>query len=100
MIKPKGDVCCVLFAIMANDWQQACDFGMKRKTGPHCTVCMHRERAQIDLGLARRVSVIALSKRFGLGHDSLYRHRANHMTPQLRASLLAGPEIELDLDRL
>jgi hypothetical protein len=61
---------------------------------------MHRERASIDLGLARRVSVTALSKRYQLGHDSIYRHAKNHLTPQLRASLLAGPDCDLDLDRL
>ena len=40
-----------------------------------CTVCRHRERASIDLGLARGVSVRALAKRFKLSTDALYRHQ-------------------------
>jgi hypothetical protein len=71
------------------------------KRGPQCTVCRHREHAAIDLGLARGVSLGALARRYGVGPDSLYRHRLNHLPPQLRAKLLAGPDIEgVDLDRL
>lgn len=66
-----------------------------------CTVCRHRERAAIDLALARKVSVDAIAKRYKLGRDALYRHAKNHLPAQLRAKLLAGPSIEgLDLDRL
>lgn len=69
--------------------------------GRQCTVCRHREHAAIDLALARGVSLGALAKRYGLGPDSLQRHRLNHLPPQLRATLLAGPDIEgVDLDRL
>jgi hypothetical protein len=71
------------------------------KTGPRCTVCAHREHAGIDLALARGVSAYALAKRYDLGHDALYRHARNHLPPQLRAKLIAGPSIEgVDLDRL
>ena len=66
-----------------------------------CTVCRHRERAQIDLGLARGVSAYALAKRFRISSHALYRHAKRHLTAQLRASLLAGPSIEgVDLDKL
>lgn len=66
-----------------------------------CTVCRHRERAQIDLGLARGVSAYALGKRHRLSADALYRHAKRHLSAQLRAALLAGPSIEgVDLDRL
>ncbi|MGV3553201.1 hypothetical protein [Rhizobium sp.] len=68
--------------------------------GPKCTICDHRERAAIDLGLARGVSIAALSQRYGVGTDALRRHGKNHLPPQLRAKLIAGPAIELDLDRL
>lgn len=65
-----------------------------------CSICKHRELAAIDLALARGVSVGALAKRYQLGPDSLYRHR-HHMPEQLKAKLLAGPDIEgVDLDRL
>jgi hypothetical protein len=66
-----------------------------------CTVCSHREHAAIDLGLARGVSVRALAKRYRLGSDSIYRHAKAHLPPQLRAALIAGPDIEgVDLDKL
>jgi len=70
------------------------------KRGPQCTVCQHRERAGVDLALARGVSVRALAKRYGLGRDSLYRHAKAHLPPQLRASLIAGPDLDIDLDKL
>lgn len=68
---------------------------------PKCSVCSHRERAALDLALARGVSVRALGRRYRLGIDSLYRHSKNHLPPQLRAKLIAGPDIEgVDLDHL
>lgn len=70
------------------------------KTGRSCTVCQHRERAGIDLAIARGVSMNALAKRYGLGADSLGRHSRRHMPPQLRAALIAGPALDIDLDRL
>lgn len=70
------------------------------KIGRQCTVCQHRERAGIDLALARGVSVRALASRYKLGRDALYRHQKNHLPPQLRASLIAGPDLDIDLDKL
>jgi transposase-like protein len=68
--------------------------------GRSCTICAHRERAAIDLGLARGVSVTALARRYDLGTDAIYRHRKGHLPAQLRAKLIAGPDTEIDLDRL
>jgi hypothetical protein len=65
-----------------------------------CTVCSHREHAGIDLALARGVSVTAIARRYKLGTDSLYRHSKAHLPPQLRAALIAGPELDIDLDKL
>src|SRR5436190_7035986 len=66
----------------------------------YCTVCKHRECAAIDLGLARGVSTRALAKRYKLHDDALLRHRRNHLPPQLRAKLIAGPDLSIDLDKL
>lgn len=66
----------------------------------YCTVCKHRERAGIDLGLARGVSTRALSRRYKLHEDALLRHRKNHLPPQLRAALIQGPDLDIDLDKL
>jgi transposase-like protein len=52
------------------------------------------------LGLARGVAVSALARRYGISSDILYRHRKRHIPPQLRARLIAGPDIEIDLDKL
>jgi transposase-like protein len=73
---------------------------MSARQVTQCTVCKHRERAAIDLAVARGVSVTALAKRYSVGSDSIYRHRRAHMPAQLRAKLLAGPDLEVDLDRL
>jgi len=68
--------------------------------GRACKCCQHRERAAIDLALARGVSTAAVGKRYGISSDSVYRHRRNHLPPQLRAKLIAGPDIDIDLDKL
>ena len=70
------------------------------KRGPACSVCSHRERAAIDLALARHVSVTAISRRYKISTDILYRHARNHLPAQLRAKLLAGPDTDIDLDKL
>src|SRR5262249_32349728 len=70
------------------------------KPGPQCSICKHREHAVIDLALARGVSVAALARRYGISTDILYRHRKAHIPPQLRAKLIAGPDTDIDLDKL
>lgn len=67
---------------------------------PACKTCSHRERAAVDLALARGVSVRALATRYQLTRDSLYRHAKLHLPPQLRAKLLGGPDLPIDLDQL
>jgi hypothetical protein len=73
----------------------------KRGLRIQCKCCLHRELAGINLALARGVSVRALARRYRLSIDSLFRHRQNHLPPQLRASLIAGPDLDgVDLDKL
>jgi hypothetical protein len=68
---------------------------------PYCTVCEHRERAAIDVAIARGISLAALAKRYRLGKDSLWRHKTRHQPAQLKARLLAGPDLAgIDLDKL
>jgi hypothetical protein len=73
---------------------------MAKHKRQQCRCCLHRELAGIDLALARGVSVRALARRYRLSIDSLFRHRKNHLPPQLRASLIAGPDLDIDLDKL
>ena len=69
--------------------------------GRRCQVCEHPDRAKIELGLARKVSVPQLARKFEVSQDALYRHRDKHMPPQLKASLMAaGRPTEIDLDEL
>jgi hypothetical protein len=43
----------------------------------------------------------AISRRYGVSTDALYRHARAHLSATLRAKLLAGPSVEgVDLDRL
>jgi hypothetical protein len=74
--------------------------GRMTKRGPQCTICAHREHAAIDLALVRGVAVRALARRYKVGSDSIYRHAKAHLPPQLRAALLAGPDTDIDLDKL
>jgi hypothetical protein len=72
-----------------------------KRTGIRCGICLHRELAGINLALARGVSMGALARRYAVSQDALYRHTRNgHLPPQLRAALLAGPDLDIDLDRL
>jgi hypothetical protein len=62
---------------------------------PRCSVCRHKERRTIDLGLARGVSVSALAQHYGLSTDALYRHvNANHTPARDKAALIAGPDMQ------
>jgi transposase-like protein len=70
------------------------------KRSTQCTVCGHREHAAIDLALSRGVSVTAIARRYKISTDSLYRHSKAHLPPQLRAQLVAGPDLDIDLDKL
>ncbi len=73
---------------------------MERRAGK-CKVCLHREATAVNVALARGVSVRALSKRYTLSVDSLYRHARRHLPPQLKARLIAGPALEgVDLECL
>jgi hypothetical protein len=76
------------------------DNGPRQRGTRRCTVCQHRERAAIDFALARGMSCRAIGKRYDLGPDAVWRHSHNHLPPTLRAKLLAGPETDIDLDRL
>ena len=65
-----------------------------------CTVCTHREHAAIDLALAWGVSTLALSRRYKLHNDALYRHRRAHLPAQLKAKLLTARELDIDIEAL
>lgn len=69
--------------------------------GNRCTVCDHADRASIELGLANKVPIRVLGKRYGLHQDAVYRHGKNHMPPELHAQLMTrGRLTAADLENL
>ncbi len=56
--------------------------------GSPCKVCEHPDRASIELGLANKVPIRVLGKRYGLSSDSVWRHGQRHMTADLHIQLM------------
>jgi hypothetical protein len=56
-----------------------------------CKVCRSEHRARIEMLRVGGASLRSLSERFGLHRDAIWRHCQLHVTPERRASLLAGP---------
>lgn len=71
------------------------------KRGSPCTVCAHEKRHQIEIGLVHGVSGRVLGERFDLSKDAILRHARNHLSPQVRAGILAAQAPSaIDLDAL
>lgn len=69
--------------------------------GPACTVCNHPDRASIELGLANKVPIRVLGKRYGLSSDSVWRHGQRHMSAELHSQLMTrGRMTPADLENL
>lgn len=69
--------------------------------GSPCKVCEHPDRASIELGLANRVPIRVLGKRYGLSADSVHRHGKNHMSAELHGQLMTrGRMTPQDLENL
>lgn len=71
------------------------------KRGKQCTVCAHKARHQIEIGLANGMSAVALAQRFSVSKDAIFRHSHNHLTPQMRAAILTAQKPSaVDLEAL
>lgn len=57
--------------------------------GRNCHVCQHERRAEMELRLANGTPVRIVADKYGVGRDSCFRHRKNHMPPELIAQLQA-----------
>ena len=66
---------------------------MSRKAEPNgkCTICAHPQRYQIELAIVSGVSRRAIGKKYGLSSDAVWRHGRNHVPPERRTELVAGP---------
>jgi hypothetical protein len=60
-------------------------------SSPRCTVCRHEHRWRIELLRAGGASLDALANKFGVERDAIWRHWHNHVSPEAKASFLAGP---------
>jgi hypothetical protein len=71
------------------------------RQGSPCQVCEHPDRASIELGLANKVPIRVLGKRYGIHHDAVHRHGRNHMSAELHAQLMTrGRMTPADLENL
>lgn len=71
------------------------------KTGPKCSICSHKSRHQIEIGLAHGIAHNALARRFNISADAVGRHAANHVSPALKAAILtAQAPSSIDLEAL
>jgi len=64
-----------------------------------CGACHHPKRELIDLGLITGTPKATLAQRFDISVDTLSRHAANHLPPQVRAAImtqLAPSDIDLE----
>lgn len=69
--------------------------------GQGCKVCSHPDRASIELGIANKVPIRVLGKRYGLSADSVWRHGQRHMTAELHSQLMIrGRMTPQDLENL
>ena len=69
--------------------------------GSQCRVCEHPDRASIELGLANKVPIRVLGKRYGLSADSVWRHGQRHMSAELHGQLMTrGRMTPADLENL
>jgi hypothetical protein len=69
--------------------------------GQGCTICGHPDRASIELGLANKVPIRVLGKRYGLSSDSVWRHGQRHMSAELHGQLMTrGRMTPQDLENL
>jgi hypothetical protein len=64
-----------------------------------CTVCFHEARDEIDAALSAGRAISDISAKQGVSSDSLKRHKANHLLPEMREKLSEDPDLR-DVDVL
>jgi hypothetical protein len=56
-----------------------------------CTVCRHKDRAQIELLRVAGLPYRTLAAKFGVSKDAIVRHFHGHVTEARKAELMVGP---------
>ncbi len=77
----------------------------KRKDGKDRTTLQHllprKDRAVIEVALTHKVPARAIASRFGVSKDAVQRHGADHLSPVMRAAILAHQKPQpIDLEQL
>lgn len=62
---------------------------MTTYTGRQCSVCGHRRRAALEAEILNATPLMQIEKRFGVGRNSLQRHRDKHMRGEVEAAKAA-----------
>jgi hypothetical protein len=69
--------------------------------GNVCTVCTSPHRHLIEVGLVHKTPMRVLGRRFGVSEHAVFRHSKGHVTPQMRAAILAAQQPQaVDLEQL
>lgn len=73
-----------------------------RRAARPCTICTSEHRHAIEIGLVHLVPAPALAAKFEVSAHAILRHAKNHLSPQMRASILAAePRTDpIDLEEL
>jgi hypothetical protein len=56
-----------------------------------CQVCRHDDRWRIELLRAGGASLDSLATKFNVDRDAIWRHWSKHVSPEMKATYLAGP---------
>jgi len=62
-----------------------------------CGACRHPDRWRLELLLSGGASLQSCARKFGLHYDAVRRHWINHVPPERKAALVAGPVVVSDL---
>lgn len=49
-----------------------------------CTICTHEKRSEIEAEIVSGESFRVISRQFGVGHDAVQRHAANHLAAAIQ----------------
>ncbi|HZT01473.1 MAG TPA: hypothetical protein VFA39_04325 [Steroidobacteraceae bacterium] len=63
----------------------------KGQQNGRCAICTHERRYEIELALVSGVSCRAVGSKYGVHRDAAWRHLRNHVPPERRTELVAGP---------
>ncbi len=71
------------------------------KPGQRCKVCHHPRRAEIEHAIVMRVPQETVARKFGISHDSVQRHKTNHLNATSMAALMTNERPSaIDLEQL